>query len=117
MKKEIQEAETHNNNVLGVLIGVLIGSLAGSLTMLLMAPQSGRKTRKLIQEKGIELRDQTGNMLEDAFAQLSLEGRKLSREGRHKAKQIFQKSQKLVEAQLENVSDAAKAGKKALLNA
>lgn len=117
MKKENQEFEHENNNVLNVLAGVLVGGMAGALTMLLMAPQSGKKTRMLIQEKGIELRDQTSDMLEDAFAQLSKDGRKLSRDSQHKAKKLLHQGQSLVEAQIENVSEAVKAGRKALTNA
>jgi gas vesicle protein len=116
MKKETQEFEQGNNNVLNVLTGVLVGGMAGALAMLLMAPQSGKKTRMLIQEKGIELRDQTSDMLEDAFAQISKDSRKLSREGQRKAKQLIHQSQSLVEEKIENVADALKAGKKALMN-
>jgi gas vesicle protein len=111
-----QESEYQNNNILGVLVGMLIGSLAGALTMLLIAPQSGKKTRLLIQEKGIELREQTNEMLDDALSQARLDGRRLSREGRHKAKQLLNQSQTMVAEQLVNVAEAVKAGKKALLS-
>jgi gas vesicle protein len=106
-----------NNNILGVLAGMLIGTLAGGLAMLLLAPQSGKKTRMLIQEKGIELRDQTSDMFDDAMAQVRKDGRKLSRDGRNKAKQIINQGQNLVTQQLENVTEAVKAGKKTYLNA
>lgn len=65
------------NNVLGVLGGVLIGALAGAVTMLLLAPQSGKDTRRQIQEKGIELRDRTTEMVEDTLAQVRLNTKKV----------------------------------------
>ncbi len=35
--------EAHSNNMFGVLVGMLIGGLAGAVTMLLLAPQSGKR--------------------------------------------------------------------------
>lgn len=58
------------NNVLGVLGGALIGALAGAVTMLLLAPQSGKDTRRQIQKKGIELRNRTTGMMEDTLTQV-----------------------------------------------
>jgi gas vesicle protein len=72
-------------NILGVLAGLMIGSLAGAVTMLLLAPQSGKDTRKLISEGG-----------------------------RKKFTEIKQQSQDLVVEQLDHVSEAALAGKKAI---
>ena len=107
------EYSGRNSNILSALGGLLIGSLAGALTMLLVAPQSGQKTRLKIQEKSIELRDQASGMLEDAFGQARLDGNKFSRQGRQKAKELLHHGQALVVEQLENVSEAVKAGKKA----
>jgi len=109
-----QEPETHNNNILGVLVGMLIGSLAGAVTMLLLAPQSGKRTRIQIQEKGVELRDQAVGIVEDAVAQVRLDVNKAARNGRRKANQLLHQGQSLVADQLEYVSDAVKAGKKAI---
>jgi gas vesicle protein len=111
-----QNQESDNNNVLGVLLGVLVGGLAGAITMLLLAPQSGEKTRMLIQEKGIELRDQTTGMLDEVMAQVRTDGKKLTQDGRDKAKELYTQGQALVVEQLEHVSDAANAGKKAIQN-
>ncbi len=114
MVNENQEPEYHNNNILGVLAGMLVGGLAGAVTMLLLAPQSGKRTRMQIQQKGFELRDQTTGMIEDAMAQVRLDGNKLTRDGRRKAKELLHQGQDLVAEQLEHISDAAKAGKKAI---
>lgn len=109
-----KENEYHNDNILGVLTGLLIGSVAGAITMLLLAPQSGKRTRMQIQQKGIELRDRTADMVEDTIAQARLDGKKMSKEGQRKAKELLHQGQAMVAEQLEYVSDAVKAGKKAI---
>ncbi len=117
MDYENQEPEYHNTNVWSVLAGLLVGSLAGALTMLLLAPQSGKDTRMQIKDKSIELRDRTTEMVDDAVAQMRSSRDKLTASGRKKAKEILHQGQALVVEQLENVSDAAQAGKKAIQQA
>lgn len=106
--------ENHTNNVTGVLAGVLIGGLAGAVTMLLLAPQSGKDTRLQIREKGIELRDRTTELMEDARTQLRTNADRLSVSGREKFKELKQHGKELAVEQLEHVSEAAQAGKKAI---
>jgi gas vesicle protein len=113
MLKENEEHKNHNNNF-GVFGGMLIGGLAGAVTMLLFAPQSGKKTRMQIQQKGIELRDQTTEMFEDTLALLRSESKKIARGGRRKAKELMQQGQDLVVVQLDHVSDAVQSGKKSI---
>jgi gas vesicle protein len=74
---ENQDYEYPTNNTLNILLGVLIGSLAGAVTMLLLAPQSGKDTRRHIQKKGLELRDRTNDMVEDTMAQVRLNPNKV----------------------------------------
>lgn len=114
MVNENQEPEYHNNNILSVLAGLLIGGLAGAVTMLLLAPQSGKDTRTQIQKRGIELRDQTTEMVEDVMAQVRSDSNKITMGGRQKAKELLHHGQALVVEQLEHVSEAAQAGKKAI---
>lgn len=106
--------ENHTNNVGGVLAGMLIGGLAGAVTMLLLAPQSGKDTRMQIREKGIELRDRTAELVEDAMTQVRTNADKLSVSGREKFKELKQHGQELAVEQLEHVSEAAQAGKRAI---
>ena len=103
----------YHTDIVGVLAGMVIGGLAGAVTMLLLAPQSGKRTRMQIQEKGIELRDQATGIVEDAVAQVRLDGNKLARDGRRKANKLLHQGQELVADQIEYVTDTVKAGKKA----
>ena len=74
-----QEHKYHtNNNILSILGGMLVGSLAGAVTMLLLAPQSGKDTRKQIQEKGIELRDRTTELVGDTMTQVRSKANKIT---------------------------------------
>jgi gas vesicle protein len=114
MINENLEYEHPTNSVLNVLVGMLIGGLAGAVTMLLVAPQSGKRTRIQIREKGIELRDRATGMVEDAVAQMRLNGNKIARDGRRKANELLHQGQYLVAEQVEHVSDAVKAGKKSI---
>jgi gas vesicle protein len=114
MINENLEYKHPTNSVLNVLVGMLIGGLAGAVTMLLVAPQSGKRTRIQIREKGIELRDRATGMVEDAVAQMRLNGNKIARDGRRKANELLHQGQYLVAEQVEHVSDAVKAGKKSI---
>jgi gas vesicle protein len=103
MDNETQVPKYHKNNSGGVFTGLLIGGLAGALTALLLAPQSGEETRRQIREKGIELRDRTTELAD-----------RLTIEGREKFKELKQQGQDLAVEQLDRVSDAAQAGKRAI---
>ena len=107
MIHENQEYSYPTNNTLGVLGGMLVGALAGAVTMLLLAPQSGKDTRKQIQEKGIELRDRTTEMLEDTISQVRTKANKVTMD-------VKDYGQELAVEQLDKVSDAAQAGKKTI---
>lgn len=102
---------------LDLFVGVLLGGLAGAGAMLLLAPQSGARTRLQIHEKSLELRDQTSEVVEAGLAQFWLAQKKITRDGRRKAKQLLHQGQAQVADQLELLSTAAKAWKKANLRA
>lgn len=102
------------NNIFSILAGILVGGMAGAVTMLLLAPKSGKATRDQILEKSIELRDRAAEMVEDTVQQVRLSTDKLTSSGRQKAKELVEHGQALVSEQLDNVSQAALAGKKAI---
>ncbi len=72
MERNIEEHTFDINGPKNVLIGLLIGSVAGAIAMLLMAPQSGKGTRAQIQNKTIELRDQTTKNIKESSCAGSL---------------------------------------------
>src|SRR5688572_22506948 len=107
MIHENQEYRYPTNNSFGVLAGMLIGALAGAVTMLILAPQSGKDTRRQIQEKGIELRARTTELVEDTLAQVRTKANKITMG-------LEDRGRELAVEQLDNVSEAAQAGKKAI---
>jgi gas vesicle protein len=109
MNNENHEYRYLANSILGVLAGILIGGLVGAVTTLLLAPQSGRDTRKQIREKGIELRDRTSEIMEDTMVQVRTNTNKLTMG-------VKDYSKEMAVDQLDNVSEAAQAGKKAIQN-
>lgn len=105
--------------------GLLVGSLAGAATMLLFAPQSGEKTRKLIGKRAMQLRDQTTATVEGTVAQVRTKADELKSTVNDKAQElkstvtgkaneIKQQGQDILVDQLDRVSAAAKNGKKAI---
>ncbi len=102
-----QEHKYPTNNVLGVVVGMLIGGLAGAAAALLMAPQSGKDTRRQIQEKSIELRDRTTELVDDTMEQVRTKANNLT-------VALKDRGQAMAIEQLDHVSDAAQAGKKAI---
>ena len=112
MLKKTQES----NNTFGFVVSMLVGGLAGAGAMLLLAPQSGEKTRMQIKKKVFELRDQTTGKMEVVMTRIWLAKQKISRDGRRKTKELLHQSQALFADQVEYVTDAAKAGKKAIQN-
>jgi gas vesicle protein len=109
MNDKNQESMHLAKSVFGILAGILVGGLAGAVTMLLLAPQSGKDTRKQIREKSIELRDRTSEMMEDTMAQVRTNTNKLKMN-------VKDYSKEMAVEQLDNVSEAAQAGKKAIQN-
>ena len=102
---------TYKNNPQRVLLGLVISGLAGVVTMLLFAPQSGKQTRDQIEEKAIELRDQTTKNLKKAVAQVRSETDRLSFEVQDTAGELKQRGQDKLVEQLERVSAALDTGK------
>lgn len=97
------------SNAKNVLIGVLIGGLAGAAAMLLFAPKSGKQMRDEIQEKGIELRDQTSDSIKKAVAQIRSKTNKFTAGVREKAGDLKQLGQDKLVENLDRASAAVEA--------
>jgi gas vesicle protein len=111
-KKKVTKVK--KNGFLNIFAGIVVGGLAGAITMFLLAPKSGEETRQQIVDKGIELRDRATELVEDTVSQVRTTTDKLTAEGRRKAKEMLEQSQNLATEKLDQVSQAALAGKKAI---
>ena len=103
-----------SGNTMSVLIGMVIGSLVGAITMLLFAPQPGEKTRAELQEGALKLRNRTTTTVKDTMTQVKSKANQLKVEMQKKAQDMGHQGQEILVKQLENVSHAAEAGKKAI---
>ena len=74
-----------------LLAGLLIGGLAGAMVMLLLAPQSGKKTRAKIQKLGQELSEQTAETVEGAVAQVRVKAGQITHDVRKQAEELEQR--------------------------
>ena len=108
------EHENDVNQVGGFFAGLLMGGLAGAGAMLLLAPQSGKRTRAQIQLKSMELREQTTEAVEDALKQTRSKARQIRADVREKADELQQHGQAMLDEQKERWSTLVEAGKTAV---
>jgi gas vesicle protein len=77
MDNAIRTNGTDIRDSMGLLTGLLIGGLAGFGTMMLLAPQSGKKTRSQIRQKSTELQDRATDTLDDLVVLSHFDNRKI----------------------------------------
>jgi gas vesicle protein len=106
--------ESGHNDPRGFLTGLLIGSLAGAAAMLLLAPQSGKRTRAHLQQRGFDLRDQASERVDHAVAQAGVKARQIKVGVREKAEDLQERGQELLDEQRERLTAAVAAGKMTL---
>jgi gas vesicle protein len=82
--------------------------------MLLLAPQSWKKTRAQIRQKSIELRDQTGKTVEGAVAQARGKARQITDDVREQAGELQQRGQDVLDEQRGHLSKTLKDAGKAV---
>ena len=95
MNTSDQNYENGANQVGNFLAGFLLGGLSGAVTMLLLAPQSGKKTRTNLQRKGIEVRDQMVKSVEDATAQVRSKAREVTHDVQEQAEDVQEQAEDL----------------------
>lgn len=99
-----KRTNNHTNRTGSFLAGLLIGGFAGTAAALLMAPQSGKQTRDQIQTKGIQLRNEATDTMDNAVAQVRLKGQQISTDVRAKAGELQQRGQSLIDDKREQLS-------------
>lgn len=102
--------EMHHTTSSGksVLTGLLIGAAIGAATALLMAPRSGEETRAEIRNKAMEYRDRTRDVVNEA----KTKAQDLKEGMVEKAEDLRNRGKETVNQQLDQVSQAAEAGKR-----
>jgi gas vesicle protein len=103
------------NNPGSFLVGMLFGGLAGAGAMLLLAPQSGKKTRTQIQRRGTDLRDQAAEAMDDAAVQTRDQVRRIRTGTRRNLGRLQHRAELMLEEQTARVADVVEAGKHAVL--
>ncbi|MDF1500362.1 MAG: YtxH domain-containing protein [Anaerolineales bacterium] len=117
MEDNLEQHASDGSNSRNVVLGLLIGGLAGAATMLIFAPQSGRRTRSQIRLKSSQLRDQTSDVIDNAIEQVRSETQNVKAGVQEKAGQMKQRGlDKLVE-QMDHVSGVLDTGKSAIKDA
>ena len=115
MKKDHEfEYTEHGSHTKSVLAGLLVGGLVGAGTILLLAPQAGERTRAEIQDGVSHLRDRTTETVKERVTQVKSRANQLREEVRTKAEELQYQGKDLIAKQLDRVSHAAEAGKKAI---
>ena len=94
--------------------GLLLGGLIGAAVMLLLAPQSGKKTRKQIRRKSRDLRNQTSDTIEDGVDRVREKAQQVTTSIHEQAEDLQQHGQDVVEGQRERWEPVVEAGKTAV---
>ena len=109
-----QEHENDINQFWGFIAGLLMGGIAGALVMLLLAPQSGKKTRAKVQQKSSELREQTTEVVEDALKQAGVKASQIGADVHEQAETLEQRGQDVIDEQRNHLGKTLKRWGKAV---
>lgn len=94
--------------------GLLLGGLIGAGVMLLLAPQSGKKTRKQILRKSRDLRVQTTDAIEDGVAQVQAKAHQVSTSIHEQAEALQQHGRDVLDEGKERFAMVVEAGNAAV---
>ena len=97
-----------------VLTGIVVGGLIGATAMMLLAPRTGEEMRAEIKDKAVDLRDRTTESVKDTVSQVVSKAGHLKGGLRGKSHDLKQRGQDALIEQLDRVSEAVEAAKKAL---
>jgi gas vesicle protein len=115
--------KNNDNNLNGfwagmmLLSGLLLGSLISAVAMLLLAPQSGKKTRRQIRRKARQLQAQAGDAVDETVAQVRATANQVTAVIQEQAEAMQQHGRDVVDQQKERWAPVVDAGKTAVNNA
>jgi gas vesicle protein len=109
--REVQEMSDATKHV---LTGIVVGGLIGATAMMLLAPRSGEELRAEIKDKAVDLRDRTTESMKDRVSQVVSKAEHLKGGLRGRSHDIKQRGQDALIEQLDRVSEAVEAAKKAI---
>ena len=118
MNTKNQEMEYTNQAGHGksLLTGLVIGGLVGAGTILLLAPQSGERTRAELQQGVEQLRVRTSETVNDKVTQVKSKANQIKDEVGTKAEELQSQGKNIIAKQLDRIVQAAESGKKAVQN-
>lgn len=97
-----------------VLTGIVVGGLIGATAMMLLAPRSGEELRAEIKDRAIDLRDRTTEGVKDRVLQVRSKAENLKGGLKGRSNDFKQRGQDVLIEQLDRVSEAVEAAKKAI---
>ncbi len=118
--KKGQKKKKDDNNLSGFLAGLtlfaglLLGSLIGAGVMLLLAPQSGKKTRKQLRRRGRDLRQHTADAVDDTVAEVRAKARQVTTSIHEQTDALQQRGQDVVDEGKKRWDAVVEAGKTAV---
>jgi gas vesicle protein len=111
---EYSQTQEMNGTAKHILTGIVVGGLIGATAMLLLAPRTGEEMRAEIKDKAMDLRDRTAETVKDKVSQVASRAGHLKSGFRDKSHDLKQRGQDVLIEQLDRVSEAVEAAKKAL---
>jgi gas vesicle protein len=97
-----------------ILTGILVGGLIGATAMLFLAPRSGEEMRAEVRDKALDLKDRTTESVKDTVSQVVSKAGHLKGDITGKSHDIKQRGQDVLIEQLDRVTEAVEAAKKAI---
>ncbi|MBN1873711.1 MAG: YtxH domain-containing protein [Anaerolineae bacterium] len=108
MDNRTYEHESNVSQFGSFLTGMVLGGLSGATAMLLLAPQSGKKTRANIQKKSTELRKRAIHTVEDSLKQVRTKAHQISDDVQEQAGDLQQRGQDMIDQQRDNLGTSLK---------
>jgi gas vesicle protein len=92
----------------------VVGGLIGATAMMLLTPRSGEEMRAEIKDKATDLRDRTTETVKDTVSQVVSKAGSIKGGIRGKSQDLKARGQDVLIEQLDRVTEAVEAAKKAL---